>query len=476
MVLDQTISINRYFEEIASIPHGSFHEEKIADYIEQFAKDHQLKYIRDKYNDVIIYKKASKGYEDHETVMLQAHIDMVCEKNNDVDFDFSTDGLKLYIEDGWLHARGTTLGADDGVGVAYMLSILEDITLKHPALECVFTVQEEVGLIGAMHMKADYFKATRMINLDGGGEVSTTTTSSGGRYQYIEREVMLIDNQKPCYQLSVTGLLGGHSGGCIDLERGNSIKIAFRVMNDLLKNNMDIQLGNITGGLKENAIPRECIVEFASNSSFEQIENIINKSYKEIYGELEFSDKDVTIKVSKINQFNQVMCPHCSHDIIKIFYLIPNGFMHKSMAMPGLTYASMNLGKIRVEENKVLASYCTRSPLESMKNEMCNQVSEIAEIFGAKTWIENDFCGWGYVENSPLRNKLKEILAKQGKELECNATHGGLETGIFKGILPDLDIITYGPIAYGCHTPDEKLDLSSYLRSYNNLLLLLEVL
>ena len=158
-VLDQNVSIYKYFEDISKIPHGSFHEEKIADYVESFAKENHFKYVRDDMNNVIIYKEATPGYENHDTVMLQAHMDMVCEKNNDVNFDFEKDALNLYIEEGWLKAKGTTLGADDGFGVSYMLSILDNDSLQHPALECVFTVQEEVGLLGSIHLKKDYFKA-----------------------------------------------------------------------------------------------------------------------------------------------------------------------------------------------------------------------------------------------------------------------------------------------------------------------------
>lgn len=227
-VLDENVPIFKYFEEISKIPHGSFHEEKIADYVENFAKEHNFKYVRDDMNNVIIYKNATPSYENHDTVMLQAHMDMVCEKNKDVDFDFETDALNLYIEDGWLKAKGTTLGADDGFGVSYMLAILSDDTLKHPNLECVFTVQEEVGLLGSINLKKEYFNAKKMIGLDGGGEVSTCTTTSGGRYAYVDKTCTFEEVNKPTYKLIVKGLDGGHSGACIDQEKGNSIKILFR--------------------------------------------------------------------------------------------------------------------------------------------------------------------------------------------------------------------------------------------------------
>ena len=226
-VLDENVAIFKYFEEISKIPHGSFHEEKIADYVENFAKEHDFKYVRDDMNNVIIYKDATPGYENHDTVMLQAHMDMVCEKNKDVDFDFETDALNLYVEDGWLKAKGTTLGADDGFGVNYMLAILSDDTLKHPNLECVFTVQEEVGLLGSINLKKEYFNAKKMIGLDGGGEISTCTTTSGGRYAYVDKTCMFEEVNKPTYKLIVKGLDGGHSGAALIKKRVTPLKSYF---------------------------------------------------------------------------------------------------------------------------------------------------------------------------------------------------------------------------------------------------------
>ena len=387
-VLDENVPIFKYFEEISKIPHGSFHEEKIADYVESFAKEHNFKYVRDDMNNVIIYKNATPGYENHDTVMLQAHMDMVCEKNKDVDFDFETDALNLYVEDGWLKAKGTTLGADDGFGVSYMLAILSDDTLKHPNLECVFTVQEEVGLLGSINLKKEYFNAKKMIGLDGGGEISTCTTTSGGRYAYVDKTCTFEEVNKPTYKLIVKGLDGGHSGACIDQEKGNSIKILFRVLQTL----KDLQIVSVNGGLKENAIPRE-ETEKATKA---------------------FTSKD-------------------TNELITLYYLLPNGLQHKSMAIEGLTLASLNLGKLRTEDNVVKCAFCIRSPLESMKDELGNKINMIAQLCHAFEHEDTNFCGWNYEANSPLRDTLKEILKRQGVEMETEASHGGMETGILKG-------------------------------------------
>lgn len=459
-VLDENTRIYKYFEDISKIPHGSFHEEKIADYVEDFAKSHSLDFVRDDMNNVIIYKPATTGYEDHDVVMLQAHMDMVCEKNNDVDFDFEKDALQLYVEDGWLKAKGTTLGADDGFGVSYMLSILEDDTLKHPALECVFTVQEEVGLLGSIHLKKEYFKAKKMIGLDGGGEVSTCTTTSGGRYAFVKKECAQEKVNLPTYKLVVKGLDGGHSGGCIDQEKGNSIKILFRVLQTL----KDIQIVSVEGGLKENAIPREAQAIFVSSTKPE-----IHQIVKDIKEEFEFSDANLDIQLEETEKVSKAFTKQDTKELIALYYLLPNGFQHKSMAIEGLTVASLNLGKLRTNGTVVECAFCIRSPLESMKDEMANKIRMIAKLCHASEYENTNFPGWNFQANSPLRDTLQKVLEKQGVEMKTEATHGGMETGILKGLLPDLDIITYGPIAQGCHTPEEKLNLESFKRAYKNL-------
>lgn len=459
-VLDENVAIFKYFEEISKIPHGSFHEEKIADYVENFAKEHNFKYVRDDMNNVIIYKNATPSYENHDTVMLQAHMDMVCEKNKDVDFDFETDALNLYVEDGWLKAKGTTLGADDGFGVSYMLAILSDDTLKHPNLECVFTVQEEVGLLGSINLKKEYFNAKKMIGLDGGGEVSTCTTTSGGRYAYVDKTCTFEEVNKPTYKLIVKGLDGGHSGACIDQEKGNSIKILFRVLQTL----KDIQIVSVNGGLKENAIPREAEATFVSD-----IKPNIEQITADLKTEFEFSDSKLDIQLEETDKATKAFTLKDTNELITLYYLLPNGLQHKSMAIEGLTLASLNLGKLRTEDNVVKCAFCIRSPLESMKDELGNKIKMIAQLCHAFEHEDTNFCGWNYEANSPLRDTLKEILKRQGVEMETEASHGGMETGILKGLIPDLDIITYGPIAEGCHTPEEKLNLESFQKAYKNL-------
>lgn len=475
-VLDTNLMINKYFEDIAKIPHGSYHEEKIADYIEGIAMNYGLKYERDQMHNMIVFKDASKGYEKHETLMLQGHLDMVNEKNNDSDHDFENDPLDLYVEDGYLHARGTTLGADDGCGVCYMLAILTDNTLKHPPLECVFTVQEEVGLCGAMGIDTSSLNATRMIGLDSGHEGETCTTSSGGRDVVITKQIMGEDNQSSVYVLNVKGLLGGHSGSYIDKGRGNANKIVGRILYTLLQNGIDVRLIDITGGLKANAIPRECEAVFASENSYDDISAIVQECYRDIYKELEISDSGLEIILSQ-DECDVCICSKDSEAIITTMYLGLNGCIEKSQAIKDLTIASLNMAVIRTHDDYLTIHYSIRSPLESMRNELTNQLRTIAMLMNASVDVFNDYPGWDYDPNSKLRSQFKDFYYQYSqKELKETASHGGLETGIFKRKMKDLDIITMGPDMNDIHTPDERLNIASYVNTYQMLIQFLETL
>lgn len=475
-VLDTNILIYRYFEEISQIPHGSYHEEKLADYIEDLAKQHHLRYMRDDMHNLIVFKEASQGYEDHEPVMLQAHIDMVNEKNKESHHNFDTDPLKLYVEDGFLHANETTLGADDGCGVCYMLALLTDNSLSHPALECVFTVQEEVGLCGAMALDTTSLKAKRLINLDNEAEGETCVSSSGGNDVLITKEITGEDNHSPVYVLEVKGLKGGHSGGCIHLGRGNANKIAGRILYHLLKNGMDIRLIDITGGLKNNAIPRECTVAFASQQSYEELAQYIGQYEADIRKELEISDPEFYVELH-CDECHVCVNAKDSEAMISIMYLGLNGMLEMSQAIEHLPTLSLNMGVIRTHDNSFTIDYSLRSPLKSLRDELCLQLETIALLYGASIQVSNDYPGWDYDPHSRFRAQFKEFYQTYANQtLKEEATHGGLETGIFKQKIPDLDIITYGPHMENVHTPDEKLDLASYLRCYDCLVAFLATL
>ena len=474
-ILNHEKAHQKYFEEMTAIPHGSYHEQAYSAYLVAFAKEHGLKWIQDELYNVIIYKDASAGYEDHAPVLLQAHTDMVCEKNKDTDFDFEKDALKLYIEDGFLKARGTTLGADDGVGVAYMLALLSDPDAKHPPLECVFTVQEEVGLFGAMALKKEYFQAKRMINLDDGGENATCTTSAGGVNVIMQKERILVPHDGNGYQIDVFGLHGGHSGGEIDKEHGNANKLLARVL-FTLNRRYGVQLSWIQGGIKDNAIPREASAAFVCQADLETVAACVQEMKTIFAKELEFSDAGVDVAVKEVS-CDGVLCIEDSEEVITLLMTLPNGLRHHSMSIEGLSTASSNIGVVTTQEEAIIINASLRGAMESYVDTLAMEMDALAEVFGFHSEHEARYPAWSYRADSPMRECLKAVCQKVlGKELQLVAVHGGLECGVFKAMDEDMDIVTMGPKMQDIHTPQEALDLASFDATFTLLRAYLEEL
>ncbi len=456
-----------YFNEIAKIPHGSKNEKQISDYIVSFAKSKGFRYLQDDFWNVVIYKEPSEGYENSAPLLIQAHMDMVCEANKGTDHDFEKDPLKLYVdEEGWLNAEGTTLGADDGAGVAYILAILEDDALPHPPLECCFTVQEELGLLGAVELKSEYFTAKRMISLDGGGEVTTCISSAGGTRATSTIECLSEPNSDPTFDLAVGGLLGGHSGGEIHKEKGNANVLAVRIFKEMMIAGADLSLVSINGGLKENAIPRECDIVFTSRTAPEKLNEMLEPIAKNIATELEFSDAGFRAEITQLETSPVKFSNASTERVINYLYLIPNGFQHRSMAIEGLTVTSLNLGIVRTNGNTVVATDSLRSAIASGITDLLNKMRTLAGVYNVSINITSAYPGWNYSPESELRDKLSVVLQNElGVELKCQAAHGGNECGIFNSLGVE-DIVTYGPISEHIHTPDERLNLESFDRSY----------
>lgn len=467
-VLDTKVLVNYYFEAISEIPRGSYNEKGIADYVENFAQEKKLRYVRDKLNNIIIYKDGTAGLENHEPVMLQAHMDMVNEKNKDSDHDFDHDPLQLYVEDGYVSAKGTTLGADDGYGVCYMLAILADQEAKHPPLECVFTVAEEVGLDGAIGFDESLINAKRMIGLDSETEGETCTTSSGGLDVLVYKDLHFTKSNEPGYQIMVKGLIGGHSGGEIHQGRGNANKLATRVMYGLIKEKIDFKLVSIEGGLKNNAICRECTIIFTTTADSSKLEKIVSKYQEYFKEELEFSDPGVKVEFKALNLNSvDVIDFKESAEIIEMMMVLKNGFVERSQAIKDLTTISLNMGVVYFEDNQLKISYLLRSPMKCAVENMCDELEITAKTFGGAIKAANYYPGWNYDPDSKLREQFKEFyFSRTGNKLKETASHGGLETGIFKGKIPDLDIITMGPDMNDIHTPDERMSIASFENSY----------
>ena len=451
-----------FFNEISKIPRGSRNEKAISDWICAFAKAHNLPFRQDEVFNVIIDKPASPGYESSAPVILQAHIDMVCEKNSDVEHDFEKDPLDLYVDEGWLKARGTTLGADDGDGVAYMLALLEDESAQHPPLECIFTVMEEIGLIGSQYLRREDLHGHRYISLDGSGLNTTTVSSAGSMVAVISQKITRIPVHLPEYVLSIRGLSGGHSGSMIDKELGNANILAARILKEAQLSGMDITLCHLWGGNKENAIPREADFAFVSSSDPKALRTAIQASVSAIKEELAASDPGFSAELKEGDSCGTCMKKEESDRILNFIFLMPHGFLHKSMEIPGLTTASLNLGVIRDTDDVVRLEIMARSALDSHRLLIGKQLKVLSELVGLDADIPEGYPGWPYSEVSEMREIYRRVLKRHGMELQENATHGGLECGVIKGLDPDMDIITFGPVYEDIHSPSERLELQSF--------------
>ena len=401
MTYDCSLPHRRFFYEIAQYPHGSGNEKPLSDYLVAFAKERGLACTQDSLYNVIIRKPASPGYEDAPLLAIHAHMDMVCEKNKDTVHDFEKDPIRFVVsDDGILRADGTTLGADDCAGVAYMLAILDADGLAHPALECVFTTQEEIGMFGALALKPDDVRARRMISLDGGGENNTLLTSAGGCRLELKKPLTRQTNRKPCYAVRVRGLSGGHSGSEIHKEKGNANKLLVRILKEALLAGFAFDLCDLNGGLKDNAIPRECDGVIAFEGDEAALRRQVALSAAQIGQELAFSDSGFHAVFERTDACALSCTDACSRQALDMLFLLPNGFMARSMAIEGLTVASLNLGILTMDGEALKAVISVRAMLDSAMNHLVDQVSAIGGIFGADT-RQGALPGWKYSERSP---------------------------------------------------------------------------
>lgn len=456
----------RYFEDICSIPHGSGNTKGISDYCVDFAKKHGLNYIQDEHNNVIIKKPASKGYENHDTVIVQGHLDMVCEKDADVDFDFLTDGLKLYVDGDYISARGTTLGGDDGIAVAMALAILEDNTLPHPALEVLFTTDEETGMYGADGLDVSLLTGKILINADSEDEGILTVGCAGAARAEITYPVEFNNPDKTFYKIIISGLIGGHSGIEIDKGRLNANKLLAK----FLKKVGDFQIADISGGDKDNVIPNrsECIIA-TDVDIFTLTDAFINENYTE-------SDSGLEISIEKcINM--PVIDSDNSKRIIDMLNEFPNSVQKMNDDIKTLVQTSLNLGVIKIENGIFRATFSVRSSVNKEKFELLKKLEDIAEKYNASFSDHNHYPVWEYRKNSPLRDTMIEVFEKlYNQKPVVNVIHAGLECGIFCDRIPGLDAVSFGPNMKDIHTSREMLSISSVKRTYKYLCEILKAL
>lgn len=454
-----------YFNEICKIPHGSGNEKQLSDWIVSFAKAHGFVCIQDDMYNVVVYKPATPGYESHPGVIIQAHMDMVCEKTPQSTHNFKTDPLELYVEGTHLRAKGTTLGADDCMGVAYMLDILSDKELEHPYLECCFTVQEEVGLCGAMALKPEYFKARRLINLDGAGEYRTYTTLAGARDMTICKAIMRTPADDPAYHLGVHGLLGGRTGDDIGKERANAGKLAARALLAFNQAGAALRISSLTSGDRKPGIAADADVVFTTAMQRTAMDAVLESVKKAVAEEYEFSDPDIEISLHPA-QVSDAAQKEESDALIALIRLLPFGVFQRFLPLDGLPSFSANVGKIHTRSDAVEIRYAARSPFESCMDEAETAVSLLCDRLGAAIVAKNDYYGYRYKKNSPLRDTMDRVFMEQyGMPLRHVAAHGGNECGAFGHMFPDMDIVTGGAIYAKHHTPEEYLDLESFDRS-----------
>ena len=443
-----------FFEDIAAIPHGSGNCKGIADYLVSFAKERGLKYLRDKAENVVIFKAATAGYEDRPTVILQGHTDMVPAVAEGFTHNFLTDGLKLYREGDYLRAVGTTLGADDGIAVAYALALLDSKDIPHPAIEAVFTADEEIGLLGAEALDTSCLKGKLMINLDMGEEGIFTVGCAGGIRADaafpVAREAAVCRG----YRLKLFGLQGGHSGTEINKGRENAIKLICELLRDI----GDIRLASLLGGNADNAIPRECEAQFVSSVLAEDIRAVC-ESFVARY---RLSEADIGYELTEAALAMAAMSAESSERALRLIESEPTGVIAMSEDIKGLVETSLNMGIAATEEDKLTLTFSLRSSKGAAKAALLEEITKIAEGLGCKVSSHGDYPGWEYKKDSYLREKMCEVWREQfGEEPKVIAIHAGLECGIFSDKIEGLDCVAAGPSHYDIHTPEEHLSLSS---------------
>ena len=465
-----------WFYKLAEIPHGSGNTKQISDFLIDFALEKGLQSYQDDYNNVIIYKAAQNGGEDSKPVILQGHIDMVCEKEEGCDIDFTKDGLKLIENNGFLEAEGTTLGGDDGIAVAYMLSILEDENIRHPDLECLFTVDEEIGMLGAEALDKSRLMGRRLLNIDSEEEGTLLVSCAGGATVEMTIPVLRRGAQGSAYKITVAGLTGGHSGVEIDKGRANSDILLGNILKELLLADDSLRLISIEGGLKDNAIPIKASAVIKSKNIDvleEKLTGLTNK-LKEEYSE---TDPKMNIILEEAESEDHPLDELQNLSILMLLGELPFGVRAYSKDIEGLVQTSLNLGIMSTEKDSIRLIYSVRSSVEKEKQELIEELILMARSVGGTVDIRGSYPAWEYKKDSFLRDKMTSIYKDMfGKTMEVEAIHAGVECGIFAGALDGLDAVSFGPDILEIHTPREKLDLASAERTYKYILRLLEEL
>jgi dipeptidase D len=464
-----------YFEEICKVPHGSRNTKQISDYLVCFAREHGLRWVQDEVNNVVIYKDGTPGYEHHPAVILQGHMDMVAEKTKDSPIDFNKDPLDLRTDGEYIWAEGTTLGGDDGIAVAYALAILEAEDIPHPPLECVFTVDEEIGMEGAAALDPALLRGRVFINCDSENEGILTVSCAGGARSDLVLPVSIEKAEGKGIHLYVDGLTGGHSGAEVHKGRANSNKVMGELLAKLLKLT-PYRLVYVRGGQKDNAIPRYTmakiiVAENLLDETIAHIERLADELLKAMPAEE--TRAKITYEVCVCR--GRAMSVLSTRKTVGLLNELPNGVKAWSKDIEGLVQTSLNLGILKTEDEKVSLSFSVRSSVNDEKTALTEELRAIAAKYGAEYSQHGDYPAWEYRKDSPLRDLMVRAFEElYGRKPVVEAIHAGLECGLFSGKLPGLDCVSFGPDMQDIHTTRERLNIASTARTWKYLLAVLE--
>lgn len=462
----------RIFEEFSAIPHGSRNMQAISDWCVEFAKSHGLKYIQDELLNVIIFAPGTPGYENAPPMILQGHLDMVCEQTEDCTKDMEKEGLDLETDGINVWAKGTTLGADDGIAIASFLAILDDPSIPHPPLEVVLTTEEEIGMLGALDMDMSPLKGKQMINMDSDKEDILTVGCAGGSMVTCELPVERESFTGVVIKVKISGLTGGHSGIEIHKGRANASMLMGRVL-CALERAMELRIEKVTGGQKDNAIntiaEAVCVVGdvTAAKSMVETLGAAFQKEYHR-------TDPNMVVEVSECTCQQVPMTKDATHRVVFFLTCAPNGVQTMSQDLPGLVESSLNLGILQTEETHLTAAFCVRCNPKTQLDMLHDRLRCLTEYLGGTVDISGVYPTWIYDKDSPLLKKMVEVFEEQhGYAPKLEVTHAGVECGILCNGIPGLDCVAIGPNASGAHTPNERMEVASVQRVWK---LLLEVL
>ena len=448
-------SVFRFFEEMCAIPHGSRNTKAVSDWCADFAQARGLEYHQDGDNNIIIIKEATPGYEAAAPMILQGHLDMVCEQTADCQKDMSREGLDLAVDGDFVYAKDTTLGGDDGIAIAMALALLDAEELPHPRLEAVFTVDEEIGLLGAASIDVAPLKGRQMLNLDSEAEGIFTVSCAGGNTSACRLPLTRAPFDGAGVTIAVGGLTGGHSGAEIHKGRANANVLMGRILRAAARRT-ELRLLRVDGGLKDNAIPVACTAQVVAAEP-QAVMDAVREMEAALRNEYRVTDPELWIRAEASAPAERPMDERSTRQVLCMLSCLPNGVQ-----------ASLNLGILATAETSLRASFCGRSSVDSQREMLKDRLACLMEELGGTVEFAGDYTGWQYREDSPLRERMAEVFREQyGKEPKIEAIHAGLECGVFAGKLPGLDCVSIGPDLFEIHTPRERLSISSVQRIWN---------